>query len=248
MKKLVSMLLCIALLASFCAVVSAEETGVGMGDYAIDVNGTYVAGTEGNGKVFCVDIEWTEMSFTYHAEKAPVWNTADHSYSEAVPAYWEGTATITVTNHSNAKVKATPAYEASEGYEDATVSFGTDVLKLDSAEYSTTPGTIGVTPGGSLPAGTENAKIGTITLTIAEDPDVNQEDYDRLLARLSALYDPIAAGGDSTDQATWSNVQVVLDSEVEQFLDGEGGTQEAANRAYNNCLKSIEELEAKYGI
>lgn len=243
MKKLISMLLCIALLASFGAVVSAEETGVGTGDYTIDVNGTYVAGTEGNGKVFCVDIEWTEMSFTYHAEKAPVWNTADHSYSEAVPAYWEGTATITVTNHSNAKVKATPAYEASEGYEDATVSFGTDVLKLDSAEYSTTPGMIGVTPGGSLPAGTQNAKIGTITLTIAEDPDITSNDIDRLSERVSTLGNVV----EGDDRSTWEEIANSASSLIDSF---ENGTmeQEQMNSYYNDIVSQVEQLEAKYGI
>ncbi len=248
MKKLVSMLLCIALLASFGVVVSAEEMGVGTGDYGIDVNGTYVAGTEGNGKVICVDIEWTEMSFIYHAEKAPVWNTTDHTYSEKEPAYWEGTATITVTNHSNAKVKATPTYEANEGFEDATVTFGSAVLKLDSAEYSQTPGTISVTPEGSLPAGTENDKIGTITLTIAEDLDVNQEDYARLQARLGALHELINDGSNSTDQANLANAETLLYMEVGKFLAGESGTQEEANRAYNNCLETVEMLEEKYGI
>ena len=88
---------------------AAEETGVPEGSYNAEVTGTYVAGTTG-GTVFSVDISWSGMSFTYHAEQEPVWDAENHTYSDAKAAYWEGTGTITVTNHSNAAVTANVAY------------------------------------------------------------------------------------------------------------------------------------------
>ena len=133
MKKLISLCLAFALAMSLSVTAFAEEN-VGAGAYSADVTGAYVAGTTSSDTVFSVDITWTDLSFTYHAAKAPVWDVNTHTYSQTEAAYWEGSGTITVTNHSNAKITATPAYQAKAGYETASMTFSTHVLKIASAE------------------------------------------------------------------------------------------------------------------
>ena len=78
-----------------------------------------------------------------------------------------------MTNHSNTDITATPSYTAKEGYESAGMNFSTSALQVatadngvDGAAGSAVVDTITVTPTGSLPEGTEDATIGTITITI----------------------------------------------------------------------------------
>lgn len=170
MKKVVSIILVAVMLCSFGVIAFADETGVEKGTYQTEVTGTYVEGTVGNGTVFCVDIEWSDMSFTYHSEKAPVWNVTDHTYSEAVPAYWEGSGSITVTNHSNVSVEIGTSYKAEDGYADAKMLFTTTTMLLDSAANGNEEkvGSIAVTPSGLLPENTEDQKIGSINITVAD--------------------------------------------------------------------------------
>lgn len=169
MKKILSVVLVVLILCSFATVAFADETGVGLGSYQTDVIGTYVEGTVGNGIVYSVDIAWSEMNFTYHSEKAPVWDVETHTYSEAVPAYWEGEGSITVTNHSNAYIKATPSYTAESGCDDARMVFDASVIYLSSAAngYEAKTGIISVAPSGSLPENINAEKIGTISINLA---------------------------------------------------------------------------------
>lgn len=253
MKKTLALLLSLALITGFGALSAAAEgqTGVGTGNYTIDATGTYVEGTTGNGVVFCVDVEWTEMSFTYHAEQEPVWDTSTHTYSEAVDAYWEGDATITVTNHSNAKILVTPAYEAAEGYEAASVSFDTDALKLLSAEKtsSATSGTISVTPQGSLPAGTTEQKIGTITITIAEDTDITSEEAQELLEKIPTLQEQTYANRDTldTEQSTLTVEETELRTTLDNYNSGTA-TQTELNEQYAATLRAYNALKEAAGL
>lgn len=175
MKKLITLFVAIALVVGLSITAFASETGVGAGSYSADVNGTYVPGTTGNSTVFCVDITWSDLDFTYHAAKEPVWDPVEHKYSEYAAAYWEGEGTITVTNHSNTIIGATPAFAADTGYESAELKFSTSKLHLSSSEFmafgENQTGTITVTAAGSLPADTDG-KIGAVTVAIAEDTEV----------------------------------------------------------------------------
>lgn len=180
MKKTFAWILALALVMSMSVTAfAADQTNVGTGSYSADVTGTYVEGTTASGTVYSVDIAWAGMSFIYHAEKAPVWDVTDHTYSEATPAYWEGEGTITVTNHSNAVIEAYPYYKAETDYADANMQLNFKEMYLDTAAANNqaTSNTITVTPAGTLPSTAKDTKIGTINLSISDaNMDLTDED------------------------------------------------------------------------
>ena len=123
MKKLVSML---AVAALTCAMgttaFAADQDGVNTGSYSADVKGTYQAGSSG-AVVYSVDIAWTDMSFTYTGAGEGTWDPETHQYSGSSEGAWTASDdSITVTNHSNAAVKATASYQAETGYESTTIT------------------------------------------------------------------------------------------------------------------------------
>ena len=144
-----------------------------------NVTGKYVAGAE-SGTIYGVDISWGSMAFTYTDSSRGTWNAETHRYEGAANAAWsweEGANEITVTNHSNDGITVTPSYTKDTGYESASMAFGNAPLTLATADNgengaagTATNGTITVTPGGSVPAGT-SGRIGQITLSIAGADD-----------------------------------------------------------------------------
>ena len=252
MKKLISLILALALVMSMSAVVFAEDqTNVGVGDYTADVTGTYVAGTTG-GTIFSVDIAWAGMSFTYHAEQQPVWNVETHTYSEVVAAYWEGEGTITVTNHSNAKISATPTYTKNTGFESANMSFSTSKLNLASAADTNAAvvGTITVTPSGSLPANTEDTTIGTITVTIAQNNDISVEEAESLIGNCEVLYSQYLAAGNNEYESKAVVMCAVKDKLVTTLSNFKNGsaTQEKLNSDYASLLYSYNDFKQATGL
>ncbi|MBR2890751.1 MAG: hypothetical protein IKC09_10805 [Oscillospiraceae bacterium] len=253
MKKLISLILALALVMSMSAVVFAEDqTNVNVGDYTADVTGTYVEGTTG-GTIFSVDIAWAGMSFTYHAEQQPVWDVETHTYSEAVAAYWEGEGTITVTNHSNAKISATPTYTKNTGFESANMSFSTAKLLVASAESgSAQTGTITVTPSGSLPANTEDTTIGTITIAIAHNPDYTKAEMQALLDKVLALHNEL----DDTSMSPELEVaeETMYTDYVAHITDMQSGyyddptKQEQLNRDYTELLSFYNKVKALMNV
>lgn len=190
MKKLISLLLVLLTMLSASITVFAE-TYNNVGEYEADVTGVYVAGNEGSGTVFCVDIEWQDMEFTYNAAKEPVWNTETHSYSESVAAYWTGTGTINITNHSNTAILATPNFVADTGFENVSMTFSPANLRLATSEFmdfgDAQTGTITITPAGTLPANTAG-KIGSVKVTLRETIDGRTvEELQGLLAKVDEL-------------------------------------------------------------
>ncbi len=173
MKKLLSLILALALVLSLSVTAFAAEGVSNGGTDSADVKGTY--STEATVTVYSVDIAWSGLEFTYNGAFEGNWNPENHEYEDATAAGWAaGNGTITVTNHSNAAITATPTYTAKEGYESAGMNFSTDALQVatadngvDGAAGTAVVGTITVTPTGSLPEGTKDATIGTITITIS---------------------------------------------------------------------------------
>lgn len=173
MKKIISFVLTLTLIMSLSITAFAAE-GIGNGGTeSADVKGTY-KGTAAS-TVYSVDISWSPMEFTYNGAYEGEWNPTTHTYDNAAEAGWAGdNGTITVTNHSNTAITATPSYAAKSGYESAGMNFSTNALQVatadngvDGAAGSAVTGTITVNPTGSLPEGTEGAVIGTITITIS---------------------------------------------------------------------------------
>ena len=151
--------------------IQSEQSGDGTGSYSAEVKGTYNAGISG-GVVYSVDIAWTDMSFTYTGAGEGTWDPETHQYSGSSEGAWTASNdSITVTNHSNAAVKATASYQAETGYESTTMTFGNNGATVATAvgtEVASAPSaTITVTPGGTLAESANGGKIGTITVSIA---------------------------------------------------------------------------------
>ena len=172
MKKLVSMLAVAALTCTMgTTAFAADQDGVKTGDYTADVKGTYQAGGS-DAVVYSVDIAWTDMSVTYTGAGEGTWNPETHQYSGSSEGAWTASDdSITVTNHSNAAVKATASYQAETGYESTTMTFGnngaTVATAVDTTVQNAPSATITVTPGGTLAESADGGKIGTITVSIA---------------------------------------------------------------------------------
>lgn len=254
MKKLISLSLAIIMMLSLSFTVFAvDETGVPEGSYNAEVTGTYVEGTTG-GTVFSVDISWAGMNFTYHAEQEPVWDAENHTYSDAKAAYWEGSGTITVTNHSNAKISATPTYNKNTGYEDANMSFSTAKLLVDSAESgSAQTGTITVTPTGTLPANTESQTIGTITIAIAHNPDYTKEEMEILIGKAEALREIVRDTYESNEPTEIDRADNILGTWIATaMVDMEDGdydnNQEYLNSHYTQLLQAYNNLKALMNV
>jgi len=173
MKKVISLILALVMIMSLSVTAFAAEGVTNGGTDTSDVKGTY--SSTATVTVYSVDIAWEGLSFTYNGAFEGTWNPESHEYENATAAGWAaGNGTITVTNHSNTEITATPSYTAKDGYESAGMNFSTAALKVatadngvDGAAGTAVTGTITVTPTGSLPEGTENATIGTITITIS---------------------------------------------------------------------------------
>ena len=151
--------------------IQSEQSGDGTGSYSAEVKGTYQPGGSG-AVVYSVDIAWTDMNFTYTGAGEGTWNPETHQYSGSSEGAWTASNdSITVTNHSNAAVKATASYQAETGYESTTMTFGNNEATVATAvgtEVASAPSaTITVTPGGTLAESANGGKIGTITVSIA---------------------------------------------------------------------------------
>ena len=171
LKKITSVLAAAALVCTMSTTAfAADQTGVGTGNYNADVKGTYQAG-DASATVYSVDITWEDMSFTYTAAGQGTWDPENHSYTGSSEASWSGSKNITVTNHSNAAVKATAKFEADSGYESTSMEFGNNgatVATAEGTQVSAAPSaTITVTPSGTLAESANGGKIGTITVSIA---------------------------------------------------------------------------------
>ena len=172
MKKITTLLAAAALTCAMgTTAFAADQDGVSTGSYPADVKGTYQAGSSGD-VVYSVDIAWTDMSFTYTGAGEGTWDPETHQYSGSSEGAWTASNdSITVTNHSNAAVKATASYHAETGYESTTMTFGnneaTVATAVDTEVASAPSATITVTPGGTLAESANGGKIGTITVSIA---------------------------------------------------------------------------------
>ena len=170
MKKVLSIVLAIAMIASMATVAFANPvTLTALGSQTIDVNGVYADGEKvGNYKVI---VAWADMEFTY-TTNATEWNVDTHMWDVTEEAAWAGAGTITVTNHSDVKVTASAAYAAVEGGNTAmafTNNHAEGAAPAVSASADAVSAAPAATIGATVSAGTitESGKIGTITVTIA---------------------------------------------------------------------------------
>ena len=185
MKKTISILLALVLVLALSATAFATDiNNVESNNTSTqDVTAAYVAGNDGEiATVYYVTIAWKEDSNTLQYEEASTdyrWNPDTLEYTNGGnAARWSGQAqyTITVTNKSNAAVKAQATWQNKDGITaECSYSGGNGSITLDSAA-PTIPsaisgeaktGTITATIDSVTGAITANDKtVGTITVTI----------------------------------------------------------------------------------
>jgi hypothetical protein len=123
--------------------------------------------------VISVDVEWTDMSFTYDEGD---WNDATHNYDNRGWYTSENGGRLTVSNGSNVPVIAQLSYVASEGFEDITVQFTDGDKVTESCELEINESvSVSVTPSGTPKEHFENAEMGTIIITIIKNGEVVAE-------------------------------------------------------------------------
>ena len=178
MKKLAVLALCLTTvftLGTSASAATLSSTEAGSNTSNQQVKGTYRDDT--NATVYSVDIEWSNFNFEYNKGSKGTWNPATHKYSEPKPAGWgDQTGTIKMTNHSNANVGYTLSCEVDSKYSDFYLGTSKDSMlgsttgTLKTAENTAVdnaPSTqLTIYPGGSLPAGTNDADVATLTITI----------------------------------------------------------------------------------
>ncbi len=175
MKKLFVMILAVAMLCTASVAVSATTiSSITSGNSTSQsVTGKYVAGSA-TVPVYSVDISWGSMEFTYTDASLGTWDPTSHTYNGSREAVWScvGDANkITVTNHSNAGVKATFSYAAATGFDAVSGSFDKEEITLDSAigtAVAAAPSdTATLTLAGALSKDTaDNTQIGSVTVTL----------------------------------------------------------------------------------
>ena len=105
MKKKLAFILALALSAGSMTAFADEE---------IEVKGKYAAGKSA-GTIIAVDVTWEDMTFTY-TDGDKTWNPDTHEY-DTTEGSWgkevtDAVRSITVTNHSNAQIKALYSFKS----------------------------------------------------------------------------------------------------------------------------------------
>ena len=184
MKKLISLLLAITMIAAMTLPVFAEESiGTDGGSANVDVQGVVQYMGSSETQIISVEISWESMTFTYVEGVHYGWDPETHEYAGSFEGYWEDDRSdITVTNHSNTEVTATFAFESwvetvSGAFTDTSDVHDDGVLMLASAvdkaveEAPAATATFGVSGSISESADT----IGVITVLIESvnyDPEI----------------------------------------------------------------------------
>ena len=174
MKKLISILLVCMLMVGMGTPAFAAD------NYSQDVTVTYNAGNTAGAPVISVDVDWQGFDFTYNAASYKVWDPVSLSYSgQDTPEGWaRSDARITVTNNSNAFLECNLSYAATAEYNSANVVFSAtrfgvgnaDCIKDGVGQAQST--TITAVPTGTIPTNTNEATIGTITIQILSETDL----------------------------------------------------------------------------
>ena len=183
MKKLLSVLLAAALLASLSVpAMAAVNTG---GNTSANVTGTYREGAGAQDTV-SAEIVWEEMVFTY-TESSKTWNPDTHQY-EQIDGKWEyAPKYITVSNHSNVPLMTEFFFE---GIGDVKGSFPQNTVMLESAEGKTLEDTPQAKVLFSIYAGTitKNQTLGTITVRITNVHAISTPEALQKVAYYSGSY------------------------------------------------------------
>lgn len=181
MKKVISLIAVIALLAAM-AIPAFADTTIGTNDGATDigVNAKYNSSVAPSDTI-SVNVEWGKMEFTYNVSGTQTWNPKDHTYSSITHGNWTPEGNIVkLTNHSNVAISATFTYTKIDQKVNGTFAYDNsktvdangaislnagEVNQPDAADFVNA--TLSLT-GDLSSTSTTNVKVGTITVKIAK--------------------------------------------------------------------------------
>lgn len=182
MKKVLSIVLAIAMIATMSAVAFAEsvtfggETGVAeIPEGGFVKEGIVVAGDyNGTGLVdmYKVDVEWP--AFTYVFSSGKTWNPVDYTWDLTGNGTWVDANVakeIEITNHSSAAIKVAAEYAGPEGTDfNFEIADEGVIAGASKGEYETGAAVAGVIKAtfapGAYTIADDVAELGTITVTI----------------------------------------------------------------------------------
>lgn len=175
MKKLIATVTALILVSAMSTSVFALNGTLSDGQSSkIDVNAKYTENVD-MPEVYSVDVTWGEMQFIYSADGEKTWNPDTHTYDINVTYSWSANDNeITVTNHSNAAVKADFTYASKPAFQTVTGSLSSDSITLPSAEGkaltdASLVGKTELTLGGALAdVETSFKNVGTVTVAISK--------------------------------------------------------------------------------
>lgn len=207
MKKFASLILALAMVFSLCISANAAEpeviTDVTAGSNTSDSNVEITFTENPTGTVYRVTVQWNSLAFSYVKASQGSWDPDTHTYINTTASTWvdtdpdaatvdviaDGGSTITrnnaitVTNHSNAAISATPTFEKRAGSTNtnvtATLNRTSGSATLARADEGASLGNVANAPFSTYslqlagaPTATEinSTPFGTITVTITAAP------------------------------------------------------------------------------
>lgn len=170
MKKILAISLVVVMMAALAISAFAVDTITKVDTENVSTGNITITNTVtiNEAKVYSVDIVWTNTAIAVETTNTKTWVPATHSYTENVVTTWgdDDKVTVTVTNHSNAAVKATLAAPAvTDG-----VTFTPDKTEatiataVGTARDAAPADTFTITPSGNTTVATINATA-TVTIT-----------------------------------------------------------------------------------
>lgn len=169
----------ILLLSLVLSNVVMAESGIiitGSASYDHGVTATYLDDSEQT-TVYSILITWTDMTFCYDASENMVWDDVKHEYVLQTPGWnHNGSATISVTNHSEAPVDVEITYLPSDTdigvtgiITDGSFTLPSAVGKDENAPDLTATALFTLSDQAPTVSDTsEPVKIGTITVTVTD--------------------------------------------------------------------------------
>ena len=198
MKKICSILLVLTLVLASCSVAFADTTET-FKSYGNDANFTgdsvttegkvvtvKVNGVTGGGEIYKVEVAWGSLDFEYNLGSENTWDPVSHTNVGAAGPSWTNdnqSATITITNHSNAAVNAEAYFGTSgtltssaNGFTATLTDAASSSIEADSAEKyaaSNCPKkvvtvTVDLDTDDNTTVTQGNFEIGTITVKISK--------------------------------------------------------------------------------
>ena len=210
MKRKTAFITALALCTS--SITAFAETNDGTSPTEIQVSANY---TDSKYVTVSADIKWDDMTFEY-TESGKVWNTKTHQYEATAGGWSTESKEISVTNHSNADIKADLAFTSNiEGLKG---EFSKSKIKLVTAEGTTPADSAKFSVSGT--AIESDSALGNITVTITATTDA----YGYTLVGSEAEMKEALEGGNAKVRLTNDLTNVQFDMTGGSVVDLNGFT------------------------